>query len=539
MIEKLLVNYPLPTGVVFAYGTAGFRTKGALLPPVAFRLGFVASLLSAVNNGKCVGVMITASHNAHEDNGIKMVDVDGGMLSRSWEPFATSVANSKTGVEILAHIEQFLKTVPAFTAVDGMVHVARDTRPSGAAMSEALRQSLALVGCTVVDHGIMTTPQLHSMVYFQNILGNPAPREADYFSRLVSSFANLLESESSFTQRIVVDCANGVGSLALQGLQAALSERGASSQQVELRLVNTNITDELALNDNCGADYVQKSKVPPQVFLDHFREDPTTLFFSVDGDADRVVAFHFEETSEGLVPVLLDGDRIAILLATLVGSILRDECLEPGALDVGIVQTAYANGSSTRYVHDTLNLRTYCAATGVKYLHPIAHERDIGIYFEANGHGTILFNKERVFQSLPRTGKAAQLMENLATILSQCCGDAVGDLLAVVVALRRLKWTSAEWLQMYTDLHSSQSKVIVPNPKVITNTPDETRALSPTGLQEAIDAAVRSCGDAFGRAFVRPSGTEPIVRVYVEASSTAAVASLRASIEAIVATYCK
>jgi phosphoacetylglucosamine mutase len=32
--------------------------------------------------------------------------------------------------------------------------------------------------------------------------------------------------------------------------------------------------------------------------------------------------------------------------------------------------------------------------TGVKYLHEKALEYDIGLYFEANGHGTILFSRE-------------------------------------------------------------------------------------------------------------------------------------------------
>ena len=32
-----------------------------------------------------IGVMITASHNGIEDNGVKMIDADGGMLAREWE----------------------------------------------------------------------------------------------------------------------------------------------------------------------------------------------------------------------------------------------------------------------------------------------------------------------------------------------------------------------------------------------------------------------------------------------------------------------
>lgn len=33
-----------------------------------------------------------------------------------------------------------------------------------------------------------------------------------------------------------------------------------------------------------------------------------------------------------------------------------------------------------------------CVKTGVKYLHSKACEYDIGIYFEANGHGTVVFS---------------------------------------------------------------------------------------------------------------------------------------------------
>ena len=32
--------------------------------------------------------------------------------------------------------------------------------------------------------------------------------------------------------------------------------------------------------------------------------------------------------------------------------------------------------------------------TGVKHLHHKALEYDIGVYFEANGHGTVIFSNE-------------------------------------------------------------------------------------------------------------------------------------------------
>ena len=61
-------------------------------------------------------------------------------------------------------------------------------------------------------------------------------------------------------------------------------------------------------------------------------------------------------------------------------------------LSLGSVQTAYANGASTQYLKNTLGLKVVCVATGVKHLHHAAKEFDIGLYYEANGHGTILVN---------------------------------------------------------------------------------------------------------------------------------------------------
>ena len=160
---------------------------------------------------------------------------------------------------------------------------------------------------------------------------------------------------------------------------------------------------------------------------------------SLDGDADRLV--YFQGLPGGQLQ-LLDGDRIAVLAALLIRDILdrlshdaaspsvghpqhlwlhlliilcsiaslshpscvglletlqvKGPCCAvvtyvPIAKQVGIVQTAYANGASSQYIREQLRLETAVTATGVKHLHAAAERFDIGIYFEANGHGTVLF----------------------------------------------------------------------------------------------------------------------------------------------------
>ena len=80
----------------------------------------------------------------------------------------------------------------------------------------------------------------------------------------------------------------------------------------------------------------------------------------------------------------------------------------------------------------------------MKYLHQKALEFDIGIYFEANGHGTVLFSQKaiEVFQeastsdSLSSEGReAAQQLLALTALINQAVGDAISDLLLVEAIL--------------------------------------------------------------------------------------------------------
>lgn len=84
---------------------------------------------------------------------------------------------------------------------------------------------------------------------------------------------------------------------------------------------------------------------------------------------------------------------------------------------VGVVQTAYANGASTKYLN-LLGLEVVFTPTGVKYLHGKAEEYDIGIYFEANGHGTILFSDH--FLSWLEGKKSTEKGDNSLYVFKGC-----------------------------------------------------------------------------------------------------------------------
>lgn len=113
---------------------------------------------------------------------------------------------------------------------------------------------------------------------------------------------------------------------------------------------------------------------------------------SLDGDADRLVYFYMEDSP---LLQLLDGDKIATLFASFIMEqlqLLRGASNGFGTVKIAVIQTAYANGASTKYIKEVLGLEAAVTPTGVKHLHKKAAQYDVGIYFEANGHGTVLFS---------------------------------------------------------------------------------------------------------------------------------------------------
>ena len=59
--------------------------------------------------------------------------------------------------------------------------------------------------------------------------------------------------------------------------------------------------------------------------------------------------------------------------------------------------------------------------------------------------------------------------------------------------------------------------MVVPDRTIYKTIDDESRLTSPMEIQNAIDNAVASVND--GKAFVRPSGTEDVLRLYSEAAT--------------------
>lgn len=158
--------------------------------------------------------------------------------------------------------------------------------------------------------------------------------------------------------------------------------------------------------------------------------------------------------------------------------------------------------------------------TGVKHLHHAAEAFDIGVYFEANGHGTVLFSQRaiKIFKTFnANAGAAIMKLSALTDLINQTVGDAISDFLLVQAILTTLNMSFEDWDRQYTDLPSRQEKVKVSDRNLFVPVNADTQLSEPAGIQEEIDTHVAQYD--CGRCFVRPSGTEDIVRVYAEAKT--------------------
>lgn len=167
-----------------------------------------------------------------------------------------------------------------------------------------------------------------------------------------------------------------------------------------------------------------------------------------------------------------------------------------------------------------------CVPTGVKHLHHKALDYDVGVYFEANGHGTVIYNaaaKSKIRAACEDTSRpddqrtAAKLLLRTIDLTNETVGDAISDMLLVETVLHSKGWSLKDWLATYTDLPNVLMKIKVEDRNVITTTDAERVCVTPAGVQDAIDEIVAKYNK--GRSFVRPSGTEDVVRVYAEADT--------------------
>lgn len=270
------------------------------------------------------------------------------------------------------------------------------------------------------------------------------------------------------------------------------------------------------LNEECGAEYVHKDQKLPSNFSAKGGK-PGLKCASFDGDADRLIYFY--QRAEGdQVPIIIDGDKQFALILMYIKSLLEKLGITDEQLTHVFVQTAYVNSRSTKFLKEK-GIHNELCPTGVKNAHPIVVRYDIGANDEPNGHGTIVCKWDRVNAALEphRDTLEAKKIKAILQLSNMTVGDAIANLLLIESILRDLDLSITDFAAIYEENPSRMFKAVVKDRTKFKVIWDESRLTQPIELQNTIDALVAQTTE--GKAFVRPSGTEDILRLYAEAKT--------------------
>ncbi|HEX6988125.1 MAG TPA: phosphoglucosamine mutase [Bacillota bacterium] len=383
--------------------------------------------------GRTAAVMISASHNPPEYNGIKMLGPDGMKLPDDVE----------------ASLEEMILAVLGAPGGAG-VSVGAGTPGGGGALGGA-----DAPGGTGLPGGSLAEPLA---VGERRVDVAAAGAYLDFLrARLPDGLAGL---------HIVLDCAHGAAYRLAPELLAGTGAR--------LTVLHAE-PDGLNINRGCGA-------TDPALLAQAVRREGADLGFAFDGDADRCVAV--DERGQ-----VVDGD--AILAVTALDRHRRGRLAGPG-----VVATVMSNLGLERALarHGIALHRT---RVGDRYVLEELRRRGLAVGGEQSGHVIFL-------DAGQTTGDGLLTMVEVLDVV-QRAGRPLSELAAVMERLpQRLRNLRA---------------------------PDAPRLVEAPGVQAAVDRA-RERLAGMGRILVRASGTEPVVRVMVEAEDEALIDEVLADVAA-------
>ena len=423
--------------------------------------------------------------------------------------FGTDGVRGRANVELTAELALDLSVAAAhilgeagvFNGRRATALVGRDPRASGEFLEAAVVAGLASAGIDVVRLGVLPTPAVAHLVNEMDAdLGvmisashNAMPDNGiKFFSKGGVKLDDFLEDAiekrmgeewnrptGADVGRIRADygmveayVAHLVGSLGNEGslhgikvvvdcANGAASMTGPSAfaaQGADVVAIHAE-PDGLNINDNCGSTHLGSLR-------EKVRETGADLGIGLDGDADRCLAVDHEGN-------VVDGDQILAILAL--------ELAENHKLHADtVVATVMSN----------LGLTNAMAAHGIK-----VDRTKVGDRY--------------VLESMNANGFALGGEQSGHVILSEFANTGDGVLTGLHLAARM-----AQTGKTLKELASVME--VLPQVVVNVGNVDKLRAGIDTEVTGAVAAAAEELGSS-GRVLLRPSGTEPLVRVMVEA----------------------
>lgn len=494
-------NLTKPVNQAF-YGTAGYRLNTPDLNNVLCRASLIAYIRSATFAGKFIGLYITASHNPTDYNGIKFIDFNGNMLDEVWEQASDELVNCDDSDfnPIINKIFRMNSNYSNMTeSIPGNIIIGRDTRESGVILSKNIEDVLRSYRCNVYNFGEVSCPEMHFLIRKSNEMTRKVENDV-YIEYLYKHFLDLIKITKSNVD-FGIDTANGVGKAKIEHLQRLKPDIG-------FEIIND--PEKNILNKDCGADFIKTKNTVPKLL-----KTEAQFCAAFDGDVDRLILF----TQDGRI---FDGDAQCVFLADLIKKKLEDHDI---TCNVGIVLSYYSNSGAMDYLK-AKGFPVVMTQTGVKNFVKESKKFDIGIYFEPNGHGSMHFSKKFLEKIEEKEG--TEFFKILVKMFDPCVGDAVANLLVLKATLK-----APSDMSRYKPNYSRLLTVRVKDKNSIKVDPSYV-VLDPT-IQRKIEEQILMYK---GRAFVRPSGTEDLVRVYAESPNESDCDKLALQVAQIVYDCC-
>ncbi len=385
--------------------------------------------------------------------------------------------------------------------------IGKDTRISSDMLEAALTAGICAMGGTVMPVGVMPTPAVafltvqekadagivisashnpyeHNGIKVFNekgyklsdaleaaveelILSNDTPDakfdaigtvkkgETEAHRAYVAHLASSIKSDLSGL-RILVDCSNGASGVTAPDLFSAFR---CTADFIHCEPNGVNI------NDHCGSTHLedlQKGVV----------DGKYDIGVAFDGDADRCLLV--DETGD-----IIDGDQVLAVCAA--------DMRERGTLkDNAIVATVMSNLGLHEYCKEN-GFQLFCTNVGDRHVLEKMLDCGYGLGGEQSGH--------TIFSAFATTGD----------------GELTALQFLQILAEKKVKASAL------CSVCKRYPQVLV-NVKVSGGNAEKERILQGSALQEAIDREIKALNGE-GRVLVRPSGTEPLIRVMVEAKT--------------------
>ena len=392
--------------------------------------------------------------------------------------------------------------------------IGRDTRISGDLLLEAISSGIYAAGKEVVNLGICPTPAIPFLIRKEKfssgimISASHNPPQYNGIKIFDNNGEKITNDYENFIQRIVEETNDNfclskkkkvknintrlldiytkslIESMEgdnLKGMRIILDTCFGSATTcaenvfnylgADVKVIN-NEKDGLRINLNCGSTCLKPLN---KAVL----ENNADMGFSFDGDADRVIGID----SKGNI---LDGDHILFLWGR---ELINDKALPKNT----IISTEMAN---LGFENEWKNLGgiLHRTAVGDKFIYQALKEKEGILGGEQSGH--------------------------ILSKINNFCGD------GILTALQISRYCKKKKINLQTWLSSSFS----PYPQKLTNIHlnFEFKTLKQS-LKDSINESIKYFSDMSTetcRIFVRPSGTEPVLRVLVEAQNQNEVDSL-------------